>query len=101
MLFAIQRFRMTIFDAIKNGIASVGDPFKQFHGVGFEQSSLAKLPPVWVKVCLFNIAHLSVLYNERGVPSTPLFVSDYMASGHLFLDSERYPDDGISNTILA
>jgi hypothetical protein len=52
---------MTVFDAIKNGIASVGDPFKQFHGVGFEQSSLAKLPPVWEKVCLFNIAHLSVL----------------------------------------
>ena len=38
-----QRFRVTVFDAIKNGIASVGDPFKQFHGIGFEQSSLAKL----------------------------------------------------------
>ncbi len=61
MLFATQRFRMTVFDAIKNGIASVGDAFKQFHGAVFKQSSLAKLPPVWEKVCLFNIAHLSVL----------------------------------------
>ena len=56
---------MTVFDAIKNGIASAVDPFKQFHGVAFEQSSLAKLSPVWVR--LFNIAHLSVLYNERSV----------------------------------
>jgi hypothetical protein len=52
---------MTVFDAIKNSIASVGDPFEQFHGVGLEQSSLAKLSPVREKVRLFNIAHLFVL----------------------------------------
>ena len=101
MLFAIQRFRMTVFDAIKNGIASVGDPFKQFHGVGFEQSSLAKLSPVREKVRLLILVIFSFYRTNAASPSTPLFVSDYMASGHLFLDSERYPDYGIINTILA
>jgi hypothetical protein len=51
---------MTVFDAIKNGIAGVGDPFIQFHGVGFEQSRLAKLSPVWEKMGLL-IGHLFVL----------------------------------------
>jgi hypothetical protein len=92
---------MTVFDTIKSGIASAGDPFKQFHGVGFEQSSLAKLSPVWEKVCLFNTAHLSLFIERTQRASSSLFVSDYIASGHLFLGSERYPDDGISNTILA
>ena len=52
---------MAVFDAIKNGIASVGDPFKQFHGIGFEQRSLAKLSPVRAKVRRFNSAHIFVL----------------------------------------
>src|SRR6266404_5077747 len=35
-------------------------------------------------------------YKTNGASaSTPLFVSAYIASWHLFLDSERYPDDGI------
>jgi hypothetical protein len=39
---------MTFFDAIKNGIASEGYTFKQFDGVEFEHSSLAKLSPLGV-----------------------------------------------------
>jgi hypothetical protein len=58
-LFASLWLRIAVFDAIKNGIASVGDPLKQFDGVGFEQSSLAKLSPIGRKrVC--NIAHIFV-----------------------------------------
>jgi hypothetical protein len=91
---------MTVFYAIKNGIASVVDPLTQFHGVDFEQGCLAKLSPVWEKVRLF-VGHLFSFIERTQRASTPLFVSDYIASGHLFLDSERYPDDGISNTILA
>ena len=34
-----QRFRVTVFDAIKNAITSVGDPFKQFHGIGLNKSA--------------------------------------------------------------
>ena len=41
-------FRIAIFDAIKNGMASKRDPFEQFHCVGFEQSSLAEFSPLGV-----------------------------------------------------
>jgi len=52
---------MQVFDAIKNGISSAGDPFQQFHGFGFEQSSLAKLPPLRDKRAVLSIAHFSFL----------------------------------------
>ena len=97
VLFAIQRFRMTVFDAIKNGIASVGDPFKQFHGVGFEQSSLAKLPPVWDESAVCSILLICSFFIERTRRTVNSFVCKRLHGiWHLFLDSERYPDYGIS-----
>jgi hypothetical protein len=44
--------------------ASVGDPFKQFHGVGFEQGSLAELSPLVSGVIL--IAHISLIAGHAG-----------------------------------
>jgi hypothetical protein len=57
---------MAVFDAIKNGIARVRDPFKQFHGVGFEQSSLAELAPLGVSsVVTNNVAHVPLIERTR------------------------------------
>ena len=55
---------MTVFDAIKNGIASAGDPFEQFHGVEFEQSSLAKLSPLRMSGVI-DIAHVLLIERMR------------------------------------
>src|SRR5882724_5641077 len=49
-LFAIRRFPIAV-NTIKNLILSAGDPFKQSHGVGFEQSSLAELSPLGISYC--------------------------------------------------
>jgi len=61
-LFVILWLRIAVFDPIKNGMASKGDPFEQFHGVGFEQSSLAELSPLGVS---------SVITTLREALSTP------------------------------
>ncbi len=68
---------MTVFDAIKNGIASVGDPFKQFHGVGFD---LAKLSPVREKVGLF-VGHFFVLSSFRFIERSVSNFGGYRALG--------------------
>jgi hypothetical protein len=50
----------------------VGDPFEQFHGVGFEQSSLAELSPLGVS---------SVITTLREALSTlDIFAQDYGAT---------------------
>jgi len=73
---------MTIFDAIQNGIASVGNPFNQFHVVGSNKA-----------------ARTNVERTRRTL--TSLFVSDYIASEHLFLDSAPYLDDATRDAIPA
>ena len=47
---------MAVFDEVKNGIASVRDPFEQLRGVEFEQSSLAELSPLGMSGVI-DIAH--------------------------------------------
>jgi hypothetical protein len=50
---------MPVFDAIKDGISSAGDPVQQCHGVGFEKSSVVKVSPFRDKGAVLNIAHFS------------------------------------------
>jgi hypothetical protein len=49
----------TILNTIKNSITSNGDPFEQFNGVGFEQSSLAELSPLGMS-SVIRIAHTRI-----------------------------------------
>src|SRR6185295_8360090 len=73
-LFAIRRFRMTVFDAIKNRIASAGDSFEQFRRVEFEQSSLAELSPLRMSsVVTNNVAHITP-YKAAGGKSQVLLI---------------------------
>src|SRR6266446_9693338 len=37
---------MAVFDSVKNGVACLCDPLKQFFGVKFEERNLAKLSPI-------------------------------------------------------
>ena len=61
---------MTVFDAIKNGIASVGDPFKQFDGAGFQQSGLTKLSPLGGEG-MVNVTHILVYKMDALAASSP------------------------------
>ena len=50
----------------RNGIASAGNPFEQFHGVGFERSSLAELPPPGMSsVITNNVADIHLIGRTR------------------------------------
>jgi len=65
-LFGILWHRIAVFDAIKNGMASKGDPFEQFHGVDFEQSSLAELSPLRMSsVVTDNVARVLLIERTR------------------------------------
>jgi hypothetical protein len=47
-------------------MASKGDPFEQFHGVGFDQSILAELLPLGVSsVITNNVAHVDFIRRTR------------------------------------
>jgi hypothetical protein len=71
-LFVIPWLRIAVFDAIKNGMASKGDPFEQFHGVGFEQSSLAEVPPLGMSsVITNNVAHIARYRANAESASSP------------------------------
>ena len=49
-------------------MAGDGDPFEQFHGVGFEQSSLAELSPLGVSSVITTLREaLSTLDSLRRI----------------------------------
>ena len=54
---------MTVFDAIKNRIASAGDSFEQFRGIEFEQSSLAEFSPLGMSSVVTNNVAQVASYN--------------------------------------
>src|SRR6266704_817032 len=93
---------MTVCDTIKNGIASKGDPFKQFNGVGFEQSSLAKLSPLRMSGVI-DIAHILLLIERRRVrvksfrfSTLARFICNRLHVCHIEWDAKRVECSGRS-----
>jgi len=55
---------VTIFDPIKNGMASISDPHQKFYRVCFQQSNLAELPPM-VRIAVNLLYSQGLLFSAR------------------------------------
>src|SRR5258708_1627083 len=56
---------MAVFDSVKNGVACLCNPLKQFIGVKFEERNLAKLSPIGSIRGIVGIGCHSASCNNR------------------------------------